>query len=121
MGTSESAGPELRVAPVALRELREFLRPFGDLFYRAESRQALGQYVTGLLSAAAHKDCAGIARAVAGASAQNLQYLLTGGGWDADALQRRRVALLVRQATGSDGALLVADTGLPKQGACSVG
>jgi SRSO17 transposase len=118
MDTTPIAVP--KAAPEPLPALATFLQPFASLFQRAQSRASLERYLTGLLTDLPRKNCAAIAAAVAGASTERLQDLLTDVDWDAQALDKQRVQRLT--AVGPRGGVLVIDdTGLPKQGNHSVG
>lgn len=109
-----------KASPDALPELAAFLAPFSPLFRRAESRQSLERYVTGLLTDLGRKNCDTIAAAIAGTSIERLQHLLTDADWDPVALDEARVRLLAVQSP-RDGILALDDSGLPKQGKRSVG
>src|SRR5215210_8879953 len=78
-----------------LPEIARFLKPFAPLFRRAQSRQSLERYVTGLLTDLPRKNCDTIAAAVAGTSTERLQHLLTDADWTPEALDRERVRGLV--------------------------
>jgi SRSO17 transposase len=109
-----------KAGPAPLPELAAFLAPFAPLFRRAQSRQSLERYLTGLLTDLPRKNCDTIAAAVAGTSTERLQHLLTDADWAPETLDEARVRPLV--ALSPPGGLLVLDdTGLPKQGATSVG
>ena len=109
-----------KASPNPLPELASFLTPFAPLFRRAQSRQSLERYVTGLLTDLSRKNCDALAAAVAGTSTERLQHLLTDADWDPAALDQQRVRWLVDRSTPG-GTLALDDTGLPKQGKCSVG
>jgi SRSO17 transposase len=109
-----------KASPAPLPELAAYLQPLAPLFRRAQSRESLERYVTGLLTDLPRKNCDLIAAAVAGTSTERLQHLLTDADWDPLALDEARVRQLVAQ--GRPGGLLALDdTGLPKQGKASVG
>ena len=101
--------------------LPDFLRPFADLFYRAEGRWAMNRYVVGLMAPIKRKNCEQIAAAVADITAERLQALLTDIPWDYTQMDRLRVSLLMERASVGDGVLVFDDTGIPKQGNDSVG
>lgn len=103
-----------------LPELAAFLAPFAPLFRRSESRESLERYITGLLTDLPRKNCDTIAAAIAGTSTERLQHLLTDADWDPLKLDEARVGQLVSRSP-ADGVLVLDDTGLPKQGARSVG
>jgi len=105
--------------PIA--ELDEFLEPFRVRFRRRESQEAVGRYLTGLLSEHPNKNCDTLAELVPGASEQQLQGLLTQMVWDEQALDQQRVEVMGALRTEGDGVLIVDDTGFGKQGKHSVG
>src|SRR6478672_13655315 len=109
-----------KAGPAPLPELATYLAPFASLFRRAQSRQSLERYVTGLLTDLPRKNCDTIAAAVAGTSAERLQHLLTDADWEPQALDQQRVRALVAQSP-PQGILGLDDTGLPKQGRSSAG
>src|SRR5436309_1078126 len=109
-----------QASPTPLPELAVFLTPFAPLFRRAESRESLERYVTGLLTDLPRKNCDTIAATVAGTSTERLQHFLTDADWDADALDERRVRQLVARSP-QDGILVLDDTSFPKKGKRSVG
>jgi SRSO17 transposase len=103
-----------------LPEIERFLEPFAPLFRRAQSRQSLERYVTGLLTDLDRKNCDTISAAVAGTSTERLQHLLTDADWDSLKLDGARArSLSARSPKG--GILVLDDTSLPKQGKSSVG
>jgi len=83
-----------KASPAPLPELATYLAPFGPLFRRAQSRESLERYVTGLLTDLPRKNCDTIAAAVAGASTERLQHLLTDADWDPEQLDEARVRRL---------------------------
>jgi SRSO17 transposase len=110
----------LKASPDPLPELAAFLEPFAPLFRRAESRESLERYVTGLLTDLPRKNCDTIAAAVAGTSTERLQHLLTDADWKPKALDEARVRRLVTQSP-ADGILVLDETSFAKQGTQSVG
>lgn len=104
-----------------LDDLGRFLAPFAALLRRAESRQALERYTTGLLSDLVRKTASDLGRSLPGTNGQRLQELLTRTRWDPQALDRVRIAHMLREASVGEGVLIVDDTGLPKKGSHSVG
>src|SRR5262249_3752969 len=101
--------------------LEEFLRPYHVHFARSEATCALERYLTGLFTEHPNNNCDTIAQVVPGTSEQSLQGLLTAMAWDEDDLNQQRVKDLLALPTEGDAALLFDDTGLAKQGQCSVG
>jgi SRSO17 transposase len=110
-----------KASPTALPELEAFLAPFAPLFRRHTSRDSMERYLTGLLTDLPHKTADTIAAAVAGISTERLQHLLTDAAWDASALDALRVQQMLAAHPPTAGVLVLDDTGLPKQGAASVG
>jgi len=104
-----------------LDDLGRFLAPFAVLLRRAESRNALERYATGLLSDVGRKTASDLGRSLPGTNGQRLQELLTRTNWDARELDRMRIAHLLREASVGEGVLIVDDTGFAKKGAHSVG
>jgi SRSO17 transposase len=100
----------LKVSPYPIPELKEFLRPYRQLFYRYESLRTLERYATGLLSDVEHKSGAAIAEAVAGLSDAALYRLMTETRWDPLAFNQQRVKTMLDQAVAGDGVLVVDDT-----------
>lgn len=109
-----------KASPTPLPELAAYLEPFASLFRRSESRESLERYITGLLTDLPRKNCDTIAAAIAGTSTERLQHLLTDADWDPLKLDEARVGQLVSRSPAG-GVLVLDDTGLPKQGARSVG
>ena len=100
----------LKVSPHPIPELKEFLRPFRQQFYRLESLRTLERYATGLLGDVEHKSGAAVANAVAGLSDAALYRLMTETHWDPLALNRQRVKTMLDQLVAGDGVLVVDDT-----------
>ncbi|HEX9867782.1 MAG TPA: transposase [Candidatus Tectomicrobia bacterium] len=90
-------------------------------FWRPKGREALERSTTGLLTERPNKHGDTIAQAVPGTSAQRLPEFLTNMQWEAEDLNRQRVAKMSAEATPGDGVLVFDDTGFPKQGTTSVG
>ena len=111
----------LKAGPEALPDLASFLKPFGDLVVRAESRQSIERYTTGLLSDLKRKTASDIGRAVSGTSSQRLQELLTRTSWDPSEMDRLRIGRMLQYASTDEGVQIVDDTGFAKKGDQSVG
>lgn len=99
-----------KVSPYPIPELKQFLMPFREHFYRAESIHVVERYTTGLLSDLEHKSGAAVAEAVAGLSESALYRLMAQTYWDPKAVDRHRVGVMVEQAVAGDGMLVVDDT-----------
>src|SRR5260370_2849680 len=71
-----------------------FCNHFDDLFVRSEEREAVRQYLIGLLLPREHnKTIVELAAIVPGARRQALHHFLHDAPWDADALNARRLEL----------------------------
>ena len=104
-----------------LAALAAFLKPFGELVVRSESRQALERYATGLLADLERKTASGLGRALPGISGQRLQSFLTRAPWDAGEMDRLRIGHMLGYASAGGGVLVIDDTGFAKKGRHSVG
>jgi SRSO17 transposase len=110
-----------KAGPEPLDDLAVFLGPFAELVLRTESREAMERYTTGLLSDLQHKNASEMGRSLPGTSGQKLQEFLTRTRWDPRAMDRLRIAGMVRDASVGGGALVIDDTGFAKKGTASVG
>ena len=97
-----------------------FCAHFDDLFVRYEERTALRHYLIGLLLPREHnKTIVELAAIVPGANRQGLHHFLHDAPWDADALNRRRLAQWQAHpylGPHAQGVLIVDETGDPKRG-----
>lgn len=111
-----------KVPPYPMPKLQRFLDNFKNIFKRSDTMSSAERYTTGLLSEIPYKNCGMIAEYVEGTTAQNLQQFITDSPWDYEQLNAQRVKLMVERATTrEDGAIIIDDTGFPKDGKCSVG
>src|SRR5947209_14040496 len=106
--------------PVAPGPLEGYAVRFDDLFGSLAQRRGFREYLTGLLAPRdRNKTLTGLAGAepVAGAqhaAVQRLQYFLSQSTWDADAINRRRLELLVNDpatAPHARGVIAIDDSG----------
>lgn len=111
----------MKAGPSPLEDLGRFLGPFASLVRRAESRETLERYTTGLLADLPRKTASEMGRALPGTNGQRLQEFLTRTAWDPDAMDRLRVEHMVAEASVGEGVQVLDDTGLPKKGTHSVG
>lgn len=111
----------LKVSPHPIPELSEFLRPYREYFYRAESLETLERYITGLLAEIERKSGAGVAAAVAGLTKSAVYRLLSETGWAAGEVNQHRLKTMIIEAVAGDGMIVVDDSGLPRQGDKCVG
>jgi SRSO17 transposase len=98
----------------------QFCAHFDDLFARVEERLALRQYLIGLLLPREHnKTLVELGAIVPGANRQALHHCMHDAPWDAEALNRRRLARWKAHpllGPHAGGVLIVDETGDPKRG-----
>jgi hypothetical protein len=111
--------PRRPTAPTT-EAIDQFCAHFDDLFARFEERTALRQYLIGLLLPREHnKTVVELAAIVPGARRQALHHFLHDAPWEAEALNRRRLAQWqAHRVLGPypGGVLIVDETGDPKRG-----
>src|SRR5919201_6720724 len=114
-----------RPSPAAPGPLEGYAARFDDLFTHVAQRRGFREYLAGLLAPRErNKTLTALAGAepVAGAqhpAVQRLQFFLTESTWDAEALNARRLELLLADpatAPHDAGVLVVDDTGDRKDG-----
>ena len=111
----------IKAGPAPLDDLWAFLKPFASLVRRAESREALERYTTGLLADLPRKTASDMGRALPRTSSQRLQEFLTRTAWAPTIMDHRRTQHMVTHASVGAGVQVIDDTGLPKKGQASVG
>jgi SRSO17 transposase len=102
-------------------DFEDFQARFAPFFARSEPREAMRQYVRGLLAPVPRKNCWQMAEAVGEQDPQSLQRLLYSAQWDADGV-RDELQRFVIEHFGDERAIGVVDeTGFLKKGSKSVG
>jgi SRSO17 transposase len=107
-------------------ELTSFLDGLSGALGREERRRAFGWYVTGLLLDGDRKSIQPMAARLIDSAdelesmRQRLQQVVTAAPWNESDLYNRLAVKLDNELPGIE-ALVVDDTGFPKQGECSVG
>lgn len=111
----------LKAGSASLEDLHGFLRPFGALVRRPESRSAIERYTTGLLTDLRRKTASDVGRAVADTNSQRLQEFLTRTAWDSQEMDRLRIEYMVGYENVGEGVQIVDVTGIAKKDRHSVG
>lgn len=106
--------------PPTTAAVDQFCSPFDPLFNRRAARVAVRHYLMALLLPREHnKVLSVLATLVPGTTRQRLHHFLRDAPWDADALNRQRLALWQAHPTlapHGGGVLIVDETGDPKRG-----
>lgn len=90
-------------------------------FERAEPRERVLRYLTGLLSTAERKNGWQLAELAGEATPDGMQRLLSTAHWDADAVRDDLVAYVLEQLADPAAVLVLDETGFVKKGTKSVG
>ena len=109
-----------KAIPPTTEAIDHFCSHFDHLFGRSEEREAVRQYLIGLLLPREHnKTIVELAAIVPGARRQALHHFLHDAPWDSDALNQQRLALWRAHAwlkPHGQGVLILDETGDPKRG-----
>src|SRR5215471_1182817 len=93
----------------------------GPRFERAEPRQRVLAYLTGLLSNTERKNSWQLAELAGEATPDGMQRLLSTARWDADAVRDDLVAYVLEHPADPAAVLVLDETGFVKKGTKSVG
>jgi SRSO17 transposase len=102
-------------------ELDVVAAALGPRFERAEPRQRVLAYLTGLLSNTERKNSWQLAELAGEAAPDGMQRLLSTAHWDAEAVRDDLVAYVLERLADPHAVLVLDETGFVKKGAKSVG
>jgi len=103
------------------RELDGVSATLAPRFERAEPRQRVLRYLTGLLSTTERKNSWQLAELAGEATPDGMQRLLSTAHWDADAVRDDLVAYVLEHMADPAAILVLDETGFVKKGTKSVG
>jgi SRSO17 transposase len=102
-------------------ELGRWLKPFLDRLGHKARRRMCPLYVAGLIGPGDRKSVQPMAERLAPGDYDQLHHFIAAGVWDAAPLETELLIQAGRLVGGSDAALVIDDTAVPKKGKHSVG
>ena len=103
-----------------LDEMRDYIALFAPAFQRAEQLERSETYLRGLLGDAARKNVEQMALGL-GENVRNLQYFVGQSPWKTEPVIKIHQRLVAESLGEVDGVALIDESGVVKQGDCSVG
>jgi SRSO17 transposase len=103
-----------------LDEIRDYIALFSPAFQRVEQLGRSETYVRGLLGDATRKNIEQMALGL-GENVRNLQYFVSQSPWKTEPVLEVHQRLVAETLGEADGVALIDESGVVKQGDCSVG
>ncbi len=103
-----------------LDEMRDYIAMFTSAFQRPEQLGRSETYMRGLLGDATRKNVEQIALGL-GENVRNLQYFVGQSPWKTEPVEEIHQRLVAETLGEADGVVLIDESGVVKQGNCSVG
>lgn len=103
-----------------LDEMRDYIALFEPAFQRVEQLERSGTYLRGLLGDAMRKNVEQMALGL-GENVRNLQYFVGQSPWKTEPVIEIHQRLVAETLGEADGVALIDESGVVKQGDCSVG
>jgi SRSO17 transposase len=103
-----------------LDEMRDYIAMFGPAFQRVEQLEHSETYVRGLLGDATRKNIEQMALGL-GENVRDLQYFVGQSPWKTEPVLEVHQRLVAETLGEADGVALIDESGVVKQGNCSVG